>query len=355
MKIRQKLTKSALLTALVLLSLLTTAAGGGVSKVLRSAAQVVLAPFGDPVMYPVAVLRGRTGDRHREGLGPKEAGRLLDRVDYHRRLENHWRSQAEEYLRRAVLAEGFRAAEQRSRKKLSEDARRFGSLFSPRADRGFELIPARVVAVEALGYGESRLLSVRRSAGAAPGAMVLSPPIVTDRSKALPADLAVALGGKLVGRLTDESQAFTSRMRMLTDPGFGVRALIRRRFDPRRPRRIREYAGTERAAETFLTEQNNRPVPCNIEGIGGPRLRIRGVAAHDNILPGDEVYTYPDGAFSGLELHIGTVVSVEPLADHQGFVEILVDPAAELEGLRDVHVVVPVTLPPPADAGDGPG
>ncbi|HUU21645.1 MAG TPA: rod shape-determining protein MreC [Phycisphaerae bacterium] len=314
------------LAALMLCSVVTALLGPGFASWVRGS-QVFLAPLGDGGMYVVQVLRSRVEQLAQRGLSAEEARQLRAECEALRGLANHWQQEAEE------------------QKQIATEATKFKDLYAPRADLKCVLIPARVVAVDSLPYGRMRVIAARRSEGTAPGALVTTRQIVHDCSKALHANLAVINSSSLVGRLTEETRAFTARVQLVTDPGFNIRVRIRRRVhsDPEKRRLIPRLSGD--AAVVRLSEQNNRPVDGYIARGDGPGwMKIPNVSALENILPGDWVLTYPDGAYSRIEVFIGRVSEVVPNPEDRRYVTLRVRPAADLSALHQVFVLHPNTL-----------
>ena len=322
MRLKVTLSKRTVLAALIVVSVLTTLFGRGFAGRVRELVAVALAPPGEGAMYAVTSLRRRLGQIGDRGLSPAEHRELRGQRDQLAREANYWRALAEDY------------------KKQARDATNFRGLFRPDADLRCELIPARVVALDALPYGQTVTVNARRGDGATPGALVTTRWIVNDRSTSLPGNLAVINSQSLVGCVTDEARAFTAKVRLITDGGFWIKARIRRRIDRDRPRTIRHL--TEGAAEVLLTRANNKPVDGTAHGDGMGGMYIPDVPARHSIRAGDWVVTYPDGAYSLIELFIGRVAKVSPSAADQRRVTVYVKPAADLAALRDVFVVAPI-------------
>jgi cell shape-determining protein MreC len=324
--VKAKLTWSrrTLLAVLVVGAATMTVLGRGFAARVRGVAQTLLAPAGDGGMYLVTALRRRVGRLGGRGLSAEEARRLAQRRERLRRTVARLQREAARYKRQARAAKHFTRH------------------YSPEEDLRCELIAAEVVGAGGLPYGQTRVLAVRRDEGAVPGALVTTRQIVHDRSQALPPKLAVVNAASLVGRLTEESRAFTARVHLLTDRSFRVKARIRRRIDPNRPRTIKRLG--PKAAEVLLTPANNAPVDAMAFGNGADGLVLPDVAALESIRPGDWVMTYPDGVFAEIELHIGRVSRVVPNPDNQRFVTVHARPAADLSALREVFVLHPHLL-----------
>lgn len=324
MRLKVTFSRRTVLTILMAASVVTALLGRGFAGRVREVAAVALAPFGDGAMYAVTALEKRVGQIGERGLSIEEHRALREERDELARLANYWKSLAEQYRRQARAAKNFRG------------------LYGPQADLKCELVAARVVAMDALSYGQMLAISARGADRARPGALVTTRQIVTDRSKSLPPNLAVINATSLVGCLTDQTRAFTARVRLVTDRGFWIKARIRRRIhpDPKKRRTIRPLG--QDAAEELLTEANNGPVDCTAFGDGARGMYIPDVPGLHNIRRGDWVVSFPDGAYSGIELFIGRVTKVTPKTDNQRYVTVNVAPAADLSTLYEVFVVVPI-------------
>jgi cell shape-determining protein MreC len=326
MKVLAGLTKPWMVALLVAAALAMSLAGRGCSSRLRNAVQPFLTPFGDAGMYLAVALRG--GSRS-EGLSPREARQLREENQHLLDEANYFRRQWEE-----------------ARRDL-DNVLKLSASFGPAIGTACEIIPARVVAEDSLPYGQTRAVNV----GARHGAMSGSAVILTDRSKALPAGLAVVTTAALVGRLVDAG-AFAARMQLVTDRDFKVSARIRRLVDPNRPREItiiREGS----AAREVLTERNSVPLDVQAVGDGADGLVVSHVPEIDNVLPGDLLVTAGEGLLP-VEMRIGRVREVQRDPQHPHHVTLKVDPEADLSSLREVYIVLPIA-PPPARAPSGRG
>jgi cell shape-determining protein MreC len=208
-------------------------------------------------------------------------------------------------------------------------------LYGPVKDFPYELIPARVVAGDAMPYGQTRLLNT----GAEKGTRVTTRVLLTDRSKALPIRLAAVTPTALVGEVV-ESSAFAARMRLVTDRGYSTtHALIRRVIDPKKSRQI---TVVEAASVQPLNAKNNAPIPVKAYGDGVSSVLVPRVKAYHNVQPGDLLVTMPDDPMLQAELRIGVVEEVQPDKDDPHFVTLKVRPSADLAALREVFLVVPL-------------
>jgi len=258
-----------------------------------------------------------------EGLSPEQA-RQLDRENaLLRGLAAYWKDQADRYRRRV------------------DGLITFQKSYGPIEDLQCELIPARVVAEDSLPYGQTRSLNVGQKDKAVARAPVISaePVLLTDRSKALPTRLAVVTGSALVGRLS-QADAFTSSMMLITDRAFSTRARMLRIVDARNPRKIVVTTGGQ-AAEEDLSVDNNSLIEVEARGDGAGGLVIGDVSEYHNIRSGDMLLTAED-RYLPLPVRIGRVYKVQKDPKHPLRVIVWVRPAADLESLRDVYIVIPL-------------
>ncbi len=306
---------------LMALSMLTAVFGRGITSPLRHMALVLIAPLGDGGMYVVTSLKsGAAGDRPE--LSPAEVRRL---------------QQENEDLRWQLAAMERQFARERAENQERLAAiQRFRASFVPGEDLPCELIPARVVAADALPYSQGRAVNRGTYSGAAAGAPVVSRLLVTDRSKEMPRKLAVVTASALVGCL-ESAGKFSARLQLVTDPGFRVQARVLRRIDPNVPRWVRVLKPGA-AAEEPLTARNNVPVPVLAVGDGAGGLTAE-ASEQENILPGDWLVTSGDDEHLRTEVPIGVVEEVRVRPEDHRFVKVRVRPFEDLAALRDVFIV----------------
>jgi cell shape-determining protein MreC len=316
-------TKQRVFIALMILSAVAAIFGRGLTSHLRHFAQLLIAPLGDGGMYVVTSLRSGGGDPELRRLSSADIQRMAEE---NRRL----REQLVEMERRL-------AVQTHSARVTMEDIQRIRSALVPSDDTPCELIPARVVAADSLGYGQTRVLNRGRSQGAEPGAPVLSRLLMTDRSKDMPRGLAVLTASALVGRVVEEGP-FTARMQLVTDRKFEIRGRIIRRIDPNDPRQIKVMTAGAAATE-ILTPANNRPIQVLARGDGGKGLIVRDVPEYEHVRPGDWLVTAGDDPYLRTEVRIGTVVQVRVDPDNQRFTNLRVRPFEDLDSLRRVYIV----------------
>jgi len=375
----KKLLLACLLTAAAVSSLL----GPDVSGWLRSATGFVITPFGDAGMYLATSLNRKVGTFGRRAVSSVEADRLAEENARLRRRLGAIEGELARQLRRQAAVD---------------------HLYGPIPYAQWRLIPARVVAADALDYGKVRLVNAGSRQGVAGGALVTSRQLITDRSKALPDGLAAVAelprdqsdntaegeaggrggsasgglpknldgngavpggaragergrafagrlpknldevaGAVLVGRIT-RTGAHTARLRLVSDRHFLINAMIRRVINPASPRTI-TLTGRD-AQEVTLTERNNAPINVVAVGDGALGLTVTGVYALDNVQPGDVLVTSGADGLLPAEVRIGTVTEVTDDPERRElFVNLKVAAAADLAAVRDVYVVVPVTGP----------
>lgn len=183
-------------------------------------------------------------------------------------------------------------------------------------DRG-ELIPARVVAGDALAWRDSRLINAGTLRGVRRGASVTTRALALDvgADDRVDRGLAVLAEEALIG-LIEEAATHTARVRLLSDPA------------TRKPVTI---SGFEEHAEFWL------------EGRGQGRMEVvdvdhRYVNSEDGIRIGDVVLTLADDPELPVPLVVGEVTQVEADADN-GLLYILTVESVAPERLRHVHVL----------------
>jgi len=323
----KNLTLAGLLAASALCSLL----GAGVSERLRSAVGFVMTPFGDAGMYLATSLNRDVRRIGQRAISAAEAGRLAEENARLRRALD------------AVRGELARAVDRQA----AEDR-----LYRPIPYAQWRLVPACVVAADALPYGKDRMVNAGSMEGVADGVLATTRELITDRSKDLPKGLAAVnelppglaetAPAVLVGRIS-HAGAHTATLRLLADKGFRINARIRRVIDPASPRMVTLTGGN--AQEALLTEQNNVPLDVVAIGDGKAGLTVKGVYAMDNVRPGDVLTASGKDGLLPAEVHIGRVVEVADDPERRGlFVELKVCPAADPAALRDVYIVVPAAL-----------
>ncbi len=302
-------------------SLLCYLLGAGFSGSIRSGVQFAFVPLGDLGMGAVAAINADSDYDidDAENLSKVQIARLI--------------------AQNRLLRVQVRAISQRYVDNLAQ-SRLIDQLYDRYSGFECRLIPARVVGMDALGYSQSRLVNAGRSAGASSGAAVTTRQLLTDRAKALPRDLAAITSTALVGRLAGGG-AYSSRLILISDSGFTIRARLKRVIDPDAPRNI--LVSNDRGASYEpLSDQNNNLLDVQADGDGKGGLVIPHVSSQHNIRPGDWLWTRPDDPFLPAMIMIGRVDSVVEAPDKPHFVTVHVKPEANLDALREVFVVVPL-------------
>jgi cell shape-determining protein MreC len=269
-------------------------------------------------MYLSTAFKSRLGDALSPEISQPEARRLKQE---HEALINRIGA-----LERAV----------RQRERLLKDLQNFRGMYGPRRRFPWELIPARVVMMDALPYGATRVINVGRAEGIEPGVKATERIILTDRSKALLQEkLATVTGSALVGRVV-ESSAYTARLQLVTDRGFQIKGRIIR--DVGNPRTITDMPAGVRVA----LSGENATLDVEAQGDGAGGLVVQNVKEYENVLPGDVLVTRDEDYYLPAQVSIGTVTDVEKYPDSPGFVTLRVRPQVNLGRLRYVYIVVPL-------------
>lgn len=310
-----------MLTGMLAGSVLCYLLGAGFSDSFRSAVQFAFVPLGDLGMGVVAAINAdSTYDIDDiENMSKVQIARLIEQ--------------------NRLLRTQLNAISQRYVDNLAQ-ARLIDQLYDRYSGFECRLIPARVVGMDALGYSQSRLVNAGRAAGASDGSAVTTRELLTDRAKALPSDLAAITSTALVGRLSGGG-AFSSRLILISDSGFSIRAQLRRVINPDDPRRIL-ILNEGGASYESLSRGNNKLLDVQADGDGRSGLVIPHVSSQHNVKPGDWLWTRPDDPFLPARIMIGRVDSVVEAQDKPHFVTVHIKPEADLDALREVFVVVPL-------------
>ncbi len=326
MRLRVKPSKGSILAVLMLLCVVTSFLGPRAAVVLRRPAQVAFSPLGDLGAYLGLSVKNTVNELTSDEIPQDEAQRLR---------------QANQELQGQV--DNLQATVMELRQQQAKIQKLDQLLFGPVDDIPYELIPGRVIGFDSMMYGQTRVIN---APGALSGSPVTTRKLLTDRSKAMPQTLrAVALPPKmeqmasavLVGKLM-ETSAFTARLQLVIDRGFTVRAKILRVFDAKNPREIND--GTKRRKMTQADDPLVFVPEAKGDGVGG--LTVSNVKEDDNVQKGDFLVTCNDDPLLRAQVRIGQVVAVTSDPRQAGFVNIKVEPAADLDSLREVFVVVPL-------------
>ncbi len=315
-------TRRNLLVLLLIASVATAILGRSVSSPLRGAVNWALTPMGDAGMYLATSFKKKISASP-QPMTPEDIERLVE-------VKDRWRVRA--LAAERDLARRIRREQQQRR------------LFGPQQDLPVRLISARVVMGDSMPYNWTRVVNAGKSQDVEPGCRVTTRRLLTDRSKALPKNLAVLWRTVFVGRII-RAGAFTAVCQLVTDRGFKTDALIIRKIDPDNPRRIKIDIRNG-AAFAKISRKNNRPVGIKIQGHGNGRIIARQVKAGHNIKPGDVLRTRGDDIHLPQSMLIGEVEKVVDDRNDPGFQTVYIRPAANLEALRSVYVVVPKATEP---------
>jgi cell shape-determining protein MreC len=313
------LTPNWLLAILVVLALITTVVGPGLARRLRGATRWALAPLGDAGTLVSTAARKRTSQIAAEKLTPRQVEDLRRQNEQMRRMVQ-------------VFARRF----QRYRRAKASTRRLYGQIEPLEFE--FDLVAARVVGTGSLPYGSTRMINQGTAAGVQVGARVTTRRLLTDRMKALriPPKLAALAPQAMVGWVT-EAWALGAELQLVTDDGFRIAAIVNRRVDQRTIKVIeRGNASIQR-----LSRETYEDVPVIATGNGKDRMIVRDVSVDFNVRPDDLLLTRAESYFLPERFPLGVVEKVTPQPKTPGFVQLVVKPAADLDALRRVYVIVP--------------
>lgn len=311
---RVRVSKRSVLVFLLLLSVVTTLLGPRASQYLRRPAIAVLSPAGDCGMLLDSWAMGKAHKMAAPDISAEEGRRL--------------REENEELLNRlqSVSAE---LARQKQKQLEIQHLREL--LWGPTSDIPCDLIPARVILGDSLPFGSTRVIN---AGSMSVGLPVTTRRLATDRSEPLPQRLsALSLPDKLqalsaaflVGRLT-ETGPFAARVQLVTDRDFSARCRI-----------VHRPSG---GANTALAAQASGVYTARGDGGGMITVADPPVKSTENVAKGDLLVTCEDESLLPARVLIGEVVEVNP-ARQAGFVNLKVQPSADLDALREVFVVAP--------------
>ena len=339
-----RLSKKRVLAAMLVVAAATSLLRSLVSDMLRMPAACALAPVSDFVKASTSAFKSAMADREAPAMSASEAARLRKEVD-------QWRSAAWVRSRGEIYWWNRYRSVQRTRNAYGTSL------------KTCELIPARVILGEALPYGQSQTIAKGTIHGVEKGMRVID--VLTDRSKALPADDRMRaitgfspVAGKpiaasvLVGWV-EAAGRFTARIRLVTDKRFKIDAWLQRKIDPANPRKVTAMT-PEGPTEKILTREDKEliNVKVTLSGDGERGLTTDDIQKGHNIRAGDWLWTTGLSAKLPVPLRIGEVVSVEQSDKNPNFVVAKVAPAAELGALRDIFIVRSlVSQLPPSQGG----
>jgi cell shape-determining protein MreC len=194
--------------------------------------------------------------------------------------------------------------------------------------RGFEggrLIPATVVAADALPWRQSRLINagllsgVREAAGVTTNQFTIH----TAAAKGASKGLAVVTGELLIG-FVDQVSTHSARVRLVTDRATTMPVVVAR-----------------------LEEKRLLPLEAQfwLAGTGGPLIEVRDVdhryIKSGAIKKGDLVLTTPHDARLPVPLTVGSVSRIRRDPDNRLLYLLDVEPGVDLDQVRRVFVVDP--------------
>ena len=313
-----------------------------VSDLLRMPAVCALAPVSDFLKASTSAFKSAMANREEPVMSASEAIKLRKEVE-------QWKSVA------WARARGERDWWNRYRS-VQKTQNAYGASL-----KRCELIPGRIILGDALPYGQSQTLARGTIHGVEKGMRVID--VLTDRSKALPADDRMRTitgfspvsgkpfsGSVLVGWV-EATGSFTARVRLITDKRFKTDACLQRMIDPAKPRRA-TITTPEGPTETILTNRNNRLIRVKLSGDGERGLITDAIPKAHNIRASDWLWTIGQSAKLPVRLRIGVVVSVTQSSQNPNFVTAQIAPAADLGTLRDIFIVRSlVSQLPPSQGG----
>jgi len=293
----------------------------------------LLAPLSHGLTYAAGGIRCNVRDLLGAPLDDETARRLLaDNEAMRRELMRY----VDDTLRRQVVFYQQQYAEQQQQ--LAEMGR-WRQAFED--DFPCMLIPATVIAYGPTPY--QRVSRVRTGKRVGKGQFVTTRSLLTNRPTAIPgAPRAVLSGAAMVGQIV-ASGAWTAQLQLLTDPDFHVQAFVKRVYDPRKQRKIvvDEVVGDKVVPVTRPLGPDDAMIPVNLTG-DLERMVSTAVPGQQGLEVGDYVVTMGLDARLPVGIFIGTVSAVRVVPDNPKHVTLEVKPAAELELLREVYVVVPL-------------
>ena len=311
---------------LMALSVVGCALPAGVSNYLRGRLDLILSPLADGGTYVTTTLRGRANATLRWRPGEAETARAHENPDgWVEEITSYWHHQME-----------------RQREHYEQELRLHGSLRE--LHKGFpdfpcELIPARVVASDALPYEQGRTV---RASSLPAGAMVTTRELFMAHAAPLPPKLAVFSTTGLVGQIASSAE-FTARLRLVTDRGFKLQAQIWRNPAIERKVILRAAAGEQSVP---LTPANNVPIDVTIKGDGANGVVIDDVPFDHAVLPGDWIVTRGNSLEMPGRVRIAQVKKVTPNKTNSLMRVVYAEPYVDLSTLREAYIVLPLTLPP---------
>jgi len=322
MGLLRKPTKRMVLAGLVILSAALAVLPSKYSRVPCRALGPFLVLLGEPGVHVGGLLR----DRAEELVGGSDPGRDAELTAFLTAVK----AQIEDQQRRIERLQNWRSR---------LDARDFPC----------RLIPAGVVGAEALPLHDRRLLDAGATSGVASGDLVTTRRLLHRMSVALPEHLTVLGRNYVVGRII-EPAAYTATLQLVTDPEFKVAGNLWRIVAPgeRRSLYVDSPEGGRVRAE-FAHDGRpgpypvGPPIPVFAHG-DGRGIVLEQVIAQHGVRPGDILTTRQSPKL--LLAHgapIGRVTHTRRDPKHAHCLTVFVEPLANLENLREVYVVMPIT------------
>ena len=325
MKLPFQFNRRTLLIVLMALSVVGCALPAGVSNYLRGRLDLILSPLADGGTYVTTTLRGRASSTLHWRPGSAEVARAFPDPDAAvEEVASFWRHRME--LQRDLYAQDLI---QRGLMK---------GFYERYADFPCELIPARVVASNAVPYEQGRTI---QAAELPAGAMVTTRELYTGVDSPLPEKLAVLSTTGLVGQIASSEQ-FTARLRLVTDRGFKLPAQIVR--DPSIERRV-IVPGLGGGQSVPLTPANNAPIDVTIKGDGARGVVIDDVPFDHAVAPGDWILTRGHSLEMPGRVRIAQIKKVTIHKSNSLMRVVYAEPYVDLSTLRDAYIVRPLTPP----------
>jgi len=297
----------------------------GVSNYLRGRLDLILSPLADGGTYVTTTLRDRASTtlHWRPGTATTEtrnADAIAEEIAsfWHYQMEQQ-RAYYEQELAQRGSVRGFRQ-------------------WYP--DFPCEVIPARVVASDALPYSQGRTIQAPSPPA---GAMVTTRELFTGVDVPLPPKLAVLTTTGLVGQIASSSE-FTARLRLVTDRTFKMQAQIWR--DPAIERRV-IFRGSGGEQSVPLTPANNVPIDVDIRGDGANGVIADDVPFDHAVQPGDWIITRGHSLEMPGRVRIAQVKKVTVHKANSLMRVVYAEPLADLSTLREAYIVVPLAMPMP--------
>ena len=320
MRLPFQFNRRTLLVVLMVLSAVCCALPAGVSNYLRGRLDLILSPLADGGTYVTTTLRGRANSTLRWRPGSADSPQANEAVE---EVTSYWHYQMEmlrDHYERELAQRGL-----------------IQGFHERHPDFPCELIPARVVAADALPYEQGRTV---RGAELPAGAMVTTRELYTGVEEKLPPNLTVLSTAGLVGQI-ELSSEFTARLQLITDRSYKLKAQIWR--DPAIERTI-VVRGPGGDQSVPLTPANNTPIDVTIKGDGANGVTDDVPFAHA-VRPGDWIVTRGHSLEMPGRVRVAQVKTVTVHKTNPLMSVVYAEPYVDLSTLRDVYIVRPLTPP----------